>query len=158
VVSLAGVKAVPDDRVVAGKPPCVYVVPESDSPEEAEAMDMMPRFKLISADKAVLSGPQRDPTSDPGAEEEPFGGGPAIASTSGGDSRDFLEAYPAPVNEVYSTDNFNCYIWSPSRDSALVLSPGGSVSWKPMDERLVTNFASTALATIWTVRRAPATS
>lgn len=157
VVSLGGVRAYPDDRVTAGKPPCVYVVPESDSPEEAERMDMMPRFKLISADKAVLSGPQRDLTADPGKDEPPYGGGPAFSSTSGADSRDFLEAYPAPVDEPFSSEHFNCYLWSPSRESALVLAPGGGVSWNARaDEKTVMNFGTTKSATVWTVRRAAA--
>jgi len=154
---MRGAKAYPDEAVDVKKPPCVYVVPESDSPEESERMDMMPRFKLISADKAVLSGPQKNLTVDPGKDEPDYGGGPAFTSTSGTDSRDYLEAYPAPVHERFSSDRFNCYLWSPSRESALVLSPGGTLSWNAKaDGRMVMTYGTTASATVWTFRRSAA--
>ena len=157
VVSLGGARAYPDEEVDAGKPPCVYVVPESDSPEESEGMDMMPRFKLISADKAVLSGPPRNLTGDPGKDEPEYRGGAAYSTTSGTDSRDFLEAYPAPSDEPLSTEHFNCYLWSPSRESALVLSPGGGLSWNAgADGRTLMNYGTTASATVWTFRRSAA--
>jgi hypothetical protein len=156
---MGGAKAYPDEKVDAGKPPCVYVVPESDSPEESERMDMMPRFKLISADKAILSGPQRSTTKDPGTEDPGYQGGPAFSSTSGADSRDFLEAYPAPSTDPVTSEHFKCYLWSPSRESALLLAPGGRLTWNARaDERMVMNFGTTASATVWTVTRSPATS
>ena len=154
VVSLGSVKAFPDESVDAKTPPCVYVIPENDSPEETERMDMMPRFKLISADKAVLSGPQKGLTGDPGKDEPDYQGGKAFPSTSGTDSRDFLEAYPAPLSGPYSSESFDCYLWSPSRESALLLSPGGGLTWNAKaDERTLMNYGTTASATVWTVRR-----
>jgi hypothetical protein len=126
--------------------PCVYVVPENDSPEDAEALDMMPRFKLISADRAVLTGPQK------GLHDTEYSGGPA-GITMAPDSRDHIEAYPAPVNEPFTSKHFNCYLWSASRGAALVLTPAGRLVWDAKAQAgTVMNFGESAALTVWTIR------
>lgn len=142
VLSRSGVYAME----AQSKTPCAYVVPENDSPEDAEALDMMPRFKLISADRAILTGPQK------GLNDAGYAGGPA-GVTMAQDSRDHIEAYPAPVDEPFNAKNFNCYLWSPSRGAALVLSPAGIPVWDAkVPSGIVMNFGESPALTVWTIR------
>ena len=149
LLSLAGARA----EATSGEPPCVYVVAENDSPEDAEAMDVMPRFKLASADGAYLSGPPRE-SPDPDEGGPGYSGGRAFTTRDGGDGRDNLEAYPAPSTDEASAwhEGFRCYIWSPSRESALRLGRGGALEWDSgASRRTVTNYGSSSSLTVWTI-------
>lgn len=161
VVSRAGASVKPDAAgepdaaaaTAAGRAPCVYVVPENDSPEDAEKVDMMPRFKLMSADRSFLTGPHRA-AREPGAPPVQYSGGAAAVTTNAADGRDFLEAYPAPVNKLFAPDRFDCYLWSPSRQAALSMDAGGRLVWDAKTPaRTVTNFGMSRTVTVWTFRR-----
>jgi hypothetical protein len=144
------------DKQISGEPPCVYVIPENDSPHESEILDMHPRFKLMSADLAVLTGPQKNP-KEPGKENPEYRGGSAVTTMNGEDGRDFLEAYPAPVDEHFNTSQFSCYIWSPTRAAALVISRGGRLEWDAnIQPRTVLQFGVSPSLTVWTVKRTSA--
>lgn len=151
-----GGAVVRSDAQVAGDPPCVYIIPENDSPHDSEAMDMHPRFKLMSADLAVLTGPQKDP-KEPGKDTPEYRGGSCATTMNSEDGRDYLEAYPAPVDEQFTNAHFNCYLWSPTRGAALVVSRAGRVEWDAkVQPRTVLQFGVSPSLTVWTVKRAAA--
>ena len=113
----------------------------------------MPRFKLLSADAWVLTGPQRD-RPEPGEGRKEYAGGAAATTSNREDGRDLLEAYPAPVDDKYSPDVFPMYVWSPSRQAALVLDTSGKLAWDArVPAKTVTNFGKTPSLTVWKLKK-----
>jgi hypothetical protein len=58
------------------------------------------------------------------------------------------------VAEKFASDLFKSYRWSPSREAALCVRPGGRVFWDTnAPAKTVTTFGISGTVTVWTVER-----